>query len=201
MESTNGSCKEVMVHVLHPNAQISAMAKLTSNMEVQYSAAQDVIKALQSKVLDLEKMVKSSKEDRSGADVVVAVSLPPPVVSSSTSSTSKVDSIKDGEEEADKKLLTEFLAGWKKTVKGQWSDVKEEWREECERLKRARGETKMKSVDTGLEKINRIHNVHHGSCEICRCTEAGAFEDPGESPESVSAGAGVLRKVMGVPRV
>ncbi len=78
-ESTKGSGEEVMGHVLHLGARVLAM-------EVQYSAAQDVNKALQSKVLDLEKMIKSSKEDKPGADAVATVSLSPAANSSPTSS-------------------------------------------------------------------------------------------------------------------
>ena len=133
--------------------RFSAMAKLTTNMEAQYSAAQETIRVLEDKVLDLERMVKEEEVQpapTNDAVAAAAAATPPPPFGSSES---------DKEDEEDRKSLAKFFSERKKTVEGQWNDVKEERRAERERLKRAREEweVKMKSVDTGLEKINQIH--------------------------------------------
>jgi hypothetical protein len=61
----------VMEHMLQLHAQVSAIAELTSNTEAQYSAAQDTIRALESKVLDLERMVNPPV-------IVATAAVPPP---------------------------------------------------------------------------------------------------------------------------
>lgn len=156
---------EVLEQVLQLSAQIAAMVKLTSNMEAQYAAAQDTIKALENKVTNLERMAKETQESPRSKAVVgvstedVAPVLPSPSVEEQLQPEHAIESKRKDEEE--KKSLTEFFAEWKKTVEGQWSDVKEEWREERERLKRAREEweAKMKSMDSGLDKMNQLHTT------------------------------------------
>ncbi|KAF5349200.1 hypothetical protein D9756_009527 [Leucocoprinus leucothites] len=65
------------------------------------------------------------------------------------------------EQEGIKTSLTSFFTEWKKTVDGQWSDVREEWREERERLRRAREEweTRVTHLDTSLDKMNQLSST------------------------------------------
>ncbi|KXN86843.1 hypothetical protein AN958_09579 [Leucoagaricus sp. SymC.cos] len=142
---------EMLEQVLQLSAQLSAMAKLTSSMEAQYAAAQDTIKVLESKVTDLERVVKETNEKVIPASVPEPTPTPTPVAE---------PEVKENVEDV-KQSLTEFFSEWKKTVEGQWSDVKEEWREERERMKRAREEweVKMKSMDNNLDKMNQLHTT------------------------------------------
>jgi len=52
--------------------------------------------------------------------------------------------VKEEEEKNEKETLTQMLAEWKNSVEGQWGHVQEEWKEERERLKKAREEWEAK---------------------------------------------------------
>lgn len=143
----NGDGNDKMLEqMLQLSAQMTAMAELAGNMETQYVAARDMIKVLEGKVGELERMVREEKEKE---ELEVVVAEPEPVVTEKP----------QNEDDEERKSLTSFFTEFKKSFDGQWNEVKEEWREERERLKRAREEweLKSKSLDVNLEKVSQLN--------------------------------------------
>jgi hypothetical protein len=144
------------------------MVKLTSSMEQQYASAQDTIKALEGKVGELERVVKEREREREEREREKERER------EREREWEKVEVVKEEtrlnavqQEEGGQETpqsLTLFLTDWKKSVEGQWSSIKEEWVSERERMKRVREEweTKIRTVDTGLDKINQIHGTTMG---------------------------------------
>jgi hypothetical protein len=142
---------KMLEQMLQLSAQMTAMAELAGNMEAQYITAKDMIKVLEGKVEELEKMVKEEKEkEKEEPEVVVPEPEPEPPAAKEH---------ENEEDDEERKSLTSFFSEFKKSFEGQWNEVKEEWREERERLKRAREEweSKAKSLDVNLEKVSQLN--------------------------------------------
>jgi hypothetical protein len=94
-------------------------------------------------------MVRDEKEREKKEPEVVVAEPKPPVA----------EKHENEEEEEEQKSLTSFFSEFKKSFDGQWNKVKEEWREEHERLKRAREEweSKSKSLDINLKKVSQLN--------------------------------------------
>ncbi|KAF7762411.1 hypothetical protein Agabi119p4_9004 [Agaricus bisporus var. burnettii] len=94
---------------------------------------------------ELERMVREEKEEE---ELEIVVAEPEPVVAENSQN-------EDGDE---RKPLTSSFTEFKKSFDGQWNEVKEEWREERERLGRAREEweSKSKALDVNLEKKTEL---------------------------------------------
>ncbi|TFK69330.1 hypothetical protein BDN72DRAFT_615860 [Pluteus cervinus] len=128
--------------VMQLSMQVSSVVALTSTLEAQHAAAQSTIVALENKIEALEALVRSSPSS--------------PQPSSPPSQSTSLAAISTEAKTAQKESLTEIITEWKKSVDGQWGSMQEEWKEERERLSRAREEweTKNTLVDNGLSRID-----------------------------------------------
>ena len=123
------SSEDVYDQVQKLSKQVTTVMALTTTLEAQHSAAQTTIQGLENKVEALEGMLKIAEE----------------ALKAKTAQEDEAKEIahhevqaKEEEEKNDTETLTQMLAEWKKSVEGQWSHVQEEWKEERERLKKAR---------------------------------------------------------------
>lgn len=141
---------DVYEQVMQLSIQVNAVMALTSTLEAQHTAAQSTIQALEGKVESLEATLKATQE----AQAQARASSPSPPSSPPPSTPPATEANQNHES------LTEMLAEWKKSVEGQWSSVQEEWKEERERLSKAREEweTKVRQVDSGLEKMATLQS-------------------------------------------
>ncbi|KAJ3777088.1 hypothetical protein EV361DRAFT_944381 [Lentinula raphanica] len=156
------------------STQLESALALSSTLQAQHSAAQSTISALESKVEALENLVA----------VNLAVQQRP-----STAAPEPVE--RTAPPTTERESLISMVTEWKKSVEGQWSNVQEEWHQERERLNRAREEweNKVRLVDDGLERIERIQSVaqskntsfFHGNGDI----KHGLVTPP--SPRSLSS--------------
>ena len=123
------SSEDVYDQVQKLSKQVTTVMALTTTLEAQHSAAQTTIQALENKVEALEGMLKIAEE-----------ALKAKIVQEEEAKEIAHHEVqaKEEEEKNDKETLTQMLAEWKKSVEGQWSHVQEEWKEERERLKKAR---------------------------------------------------------------
>jgi hypothetical protein len=142
---------DVYEQVMQLSIQVNAVMALTSTLEAQHTAAQSTIQALEGKVESLEAMLKATQEAQAQQ---ARASSPSPPSSPPPSAPAAIEANQNHES------LTEMLAEWKKSVEGQWSSVQEEWKEERERLSKAREEweTKVRQVDSGLEKMATLQS-------------------------------------------
>ncbi|KAJ3808060.1 hypothetical protein F5876DRAFT_90246 [Lentinula aff. lateritia] len=124
------------------SAQLESALALSSTLQAQHSTAQSTISALESKVEALESLVTAtlSAQQRQPAATTEEQTAP---------------------QQAERESLINMVVEWKKSVEGQWSNVQEEWNQERERLNRAREEweSKVRLVDDGLERMERMRNV------------------------------------------
>lgn len=123
------SSEDVYDQVQKLSKQVTTVMALTTTLEAQHSAAQTTIQALESKVEALEGMLKIAEEALRAKTVQEE---------EAKEIAHHEVQVKEEEEKTEKETLTQMLAEWKKSVEGQWSHVKEEWKEERERLKKAR---------------------------------------------------------------
>jgi len=139
--------EEVFEQVLN---QVSALMALTSSLEAQHIAAQSTIAALENKVQALEATVKATETTQLSKEVQT---------SPASSSQPSLSAIADDAQE--RETLTTMVMEWKKSIEGQWSNVREDWDKERERLSRAREqwELQSKSMDTGLEKLATLQSA------------------------------------------
>ena len=123
------SSEDVYDQVQKLSKQVTTVMALTTTLEAQHSAAQTTIQALESKVETLEGMLKIAEEALKAKTVQEE---------EAKEIAHHEVQVKEEEEKNDKETLTQMLAEWKKSVEGQWGHVQEEWKEERERLKKAR---------------------------------------------------------------
>ncbi|KAJ2935925.1 hypothetical protein H1R20_g1169, partial [Candolleomyces eurysporus] len=133
------STDEIKEQIIKLSQQVGVVVKLTSTLEAQHVAAQSVIKVLEEKVESLEGALKKA----TAAPAAEAESKTPEPATSPEQSP-----------------LTERITEWMKNVEGKWATVQEEWKEERERLGKAREEweRRVRMVDSGLEKLNAATN-------------------------------------------
>jgi hypothetical protein len=129
------SSEDVYDQVQKLSKQVTTVMALTTTLEAQHSAAQTTIQALESKVESLEGMLKIAEEALKAKTVQEE---------EAKEVAHHEVQVKEEEEKNDKETLTQMLAEWKKSVEGQWGHVQEEWKEERERLKKAREEWEAK---------------------------------------------------------
>ena len=146
--STGDTSEEVFEQVLN---QVSALMALTTSLEAQHIAAQSTIAALESKVQALEASVKATEPTQLSKEVQTSPS--------ASSSQPSLPAITDDAQE--RESLTTMVMEWKKSIEGQWSNVREDWDKERERLSRAREqwESQSKSMDSGLEKLATLQSA------------------------------------------
>ena len=129
------SSEDVYDQVQKLSKQVTTVMALTTTLEAQHSAAQTTIQALESKVATLEGMLKIAEEALKAKTVQEE---------EAKEIAQEEVQVKEEEEKNEKESLTQMLAEWKKSVEGQWGHVQEEWKEERERLKKAREEWEAK---------------------------------------------------------
>jgi hypothetical protein len=129
------SSEDVYDQVQKLSKQVTTVMALTTTLEAQHSAAQTTIQALENKVEALEGMLKIAEEALKAKTVQEE---------EAKEIAHHEVQVKEEEEKNEKETLTQMLGEWKKSVEGQWSHVQEEWKEERERLKRAREEWEAK---------------------------------------------------------
>ncbi|KAJ3853338.1 hypothetical protein EV368DRAFT_39120 [Lentinula lateritia] len=154
------------------SAQLESALALSSTLQAQHSTAQSTISALESKVEALESLVTATLSAQQRQPAVTTEEQTAP-------------------QQAERESLISMVVEWKKSVEGQWSNVQEEWNQERERLNRAREEweSKVRLVDDGLERMERMRNValskdtpfFHGNGDI----KHGLVTPP--SPRSLSS--------------
>ena len=129
------SSEDVYDQVQRLSKQVTTVMALTTTLEAQHSAAQTTIQALESKVAALEGMLKIAEEALKAKTIREE---------EAKEIANHEVQVKEEEEKNEKETLTQMLAEWKKSVEGQWGHVQEEWKEERERLKKAREEWEAK---------------------------------------------------------
>lgn len=154
------------------SAQLESALALSSTLQAQHSTAQSTISALESKVEALESLVTATLSAQQRQPAVTTEEQTAP-------------------QRAEHESLISMVVEWKKSVEGQWSNVQEEWNQERERLNRAREEweSKVRLVDDGLERLERMQNIalskdtpfFHGNGDI----KHGLVTPP--SPRSLSS--------------
>lgn len=183
------------------STQLETAIELSSTLQAQHAAAQSTISTLESKVEALEGLVKDTmnaqQEQREASAAQASTSGPAAADSSSSASP----------ESSERESLTTMLLEWKKSVEGHWSSVQEEWIQERERLNKAREEweTKVRLVDSGLEKLERMQSqtvtreglFFNGNGDVVKDAprhrhEGGLATPP--SPRSLSADSGRVRR-------
>ena len=123
------SSEDMYDQVQKLSKQVTTVMALTTTLEAQHSAAQTTIQTLESKVETLEGMLKIAEE---------ALKTKTVQEEEAKEIAHHEVQVKEEEEKNDKETLTQMLAEWKKSVEGQWGHVQEEWKEERERLRKAR---------------------------------------------------------------
>ncbi|KAJ4471977.1 hypothetical protein J3R30DRAFT_3522382 [Lentinula aciculospora] len=156
------------------SAQLESALVLSSTLQAQHSTAQSTISALENKVEALESLVTATLNAQQRRSVIATD-----------------PNEHAAPQRAERESLTSMVLEWKKSVEGQWSNVQEEWNQERERLSRAREEweSKVRLVDDGLERIERMQGVafskdtpfYHGNGDI----KHGLVTPP--SPRSLSS--------------
>ena len=129
------SSEDVYDQVQKLSKQVTTVMALTTTLEAQHSAAQTTIQALESKVEALEGMLKIAEEALKAKTIQEE---------EAKEMAHHEVQVKVEEEKNEKETLTQMLSEWKKSVEGQWGHVQEEWKEERERLKKAREEWESK---------------------------------------------------------
>ncbi|KAH8832571.1 hypothetical protein DL96DRAFT_1582632 [Flagelloscypha sp. PMI_526] len=117
-------------------SQLESALSLSESLQAQHTAAQSTISLLESKVEKLEELVNVKT-----APPPPPVALPVPVAQPSPTAPESREEMSE---------LKTILNDWKKSVEGQWSDVRDEWKVERERLSKAREEFESKSREYEL---------------------------------------------------
>ncbi|KAK7018655.1 hypothetical protein VNI00_018341 [Paramarasmius palmivorus] len=144
-------------------SQLESALELSKGLQKDHQEAQEIIRSLEQKVEGLEDVVKSSlKQQQEEKEVAAAPVVPTPVEEPAL----PAEKAKAVEDEAPSASLTAMIMEWKSNVEGQWSSVREEWTEERTRLVRAREEweskmrgeweKKVRDMDNGLERIEKL---------------------------------------------
>jgi hypothetical protein len=112
-------------------SQLETALELSRSLQNQHAAAQSTIRELESKVGTLETLVRETQAQQTAVPA--------------------------GLEEGTKEGLTDMLSEWKKSVEGQWADVREEWGTERERLRKAHDEweSRLHTVEEGVEGVSK----------------------------------------------
>ena len=125
--------------------QLKSVVELSSSLQAQHATAQSTISALESKVIALEGLVKSSP---------LPIELTCPTLAEPAASLPPSPSLQPNS-------LTQMLNEWKQTVKGQWSSVHKEW------------ETKVKAVETSLGTAASKFNAGLASLAVLQRQQQG----------------------------
>ncbi|TCD64024.1 hypothetical protein EIP91_004658 [Steccherinum ochraceum] len=130
-------------------SQLESALELSRSLEAQHATAQSTISSLESKVTELESMVKvtqgqvqaQAESHQHLAETIEAKLMDhgPP---------SDVDTERTQERESLKEMFTE----WKKGMEGQWGTVQEEWTDERDRMRRAKEEVevRLRAIEDGV---------------------------------------------------
>ena len=131
--------------------QLESALELSRTLEAQHSNAQTTISALESKVSALESLVQATQSQVKAqaetqqqlVQAAEAARVAPPVNHAH-------------EAAAERESLTQMIDEWKKNVEGKWDGVQEEWKDERDRLRRAKEEweSRVRAVERGLETAN-----------------------------------------------
>lgn len=148
--SSSGALDELTQRLSALSNQLESALELSSTLQAQHAAAQGTIKVLEEKVERLEGLVR-----------VATPPAPTSSLSPSTSSLPPTTTLSDPAPEAERESLTQLLSTFQKSVEGQWSSVRLEWKEERERLNRAREEfeNKMKVLENGIEEMHSFRSL------------------------------------------
>ncbi|PPQ92622.1 hypothetical protein CVT25_007787, partial [Psilocybe cyanescens] len=140
--------------------QVSSAVALTAALEQQHALAQGTIRGLESKVEELEGLL------RAAAAAAVPTSSAADVSATKTETEAEAEATPEhDDDDALTHTLAEKMQLWKKAVEGQWSAVREEWADERARLGRAREEWEARArlVEFGLEQMRAAEAVVAGA--------------------------------------
>jgi hypothetical protein len=146
--------------------QLESALELSSTLQVQQVAAQGTIKALEEKVERLEGLARNAPPT-----TTMATPAQEPTPSSSLPLPPAPPADPPAAAEQERESLTQLLASFQKSVDGQWSSVRLEWKEERERLNRAREEfeAKMKVLESGIEDVRSFRALNKASSVAVAC--------------------------------
>jgi hypothetical protein len=182
------SSEDVYDQVQKLSKQVTTVMALTTTLEAQHSAAQTTIQALESKVEALERMLQIAEEALKAKTVQEE---------EAKEIAHHEVQVKKEAEKNERETLTQMLAEWKKSVEGQWSHVQEEWKEERERLRKAREEWEAK---LGAALTNASNDVA-GSSSSLPIGNGDVFKHNGlvtpPSPRSQSSNSPRYRRKRG----
>ena len=151
------SSEDVYDQVQKLSKQVSTVMALTTTLEAQHLAAQTTIQSLENKVEALEGMLKAAEEALKAKTVQEE---------EAKEIARREVQVTEEEQKVEKASLTDMLAEWKKSVEGQWSHVQEEWKEERERLNKAREEWESKMGATLAVAAANGFNVNESSTSL-----------------------------------
>ncbi|KAH9478105.1 hypothetical protein JR316_0010343 [Psilocybe cubensis] len=193
---------EVLAQVSKLSAQVSSVVALSEALHRQHAEAQGTIRALEKKVEGLEEMLRAAsaaKEEEAAAVVKeepvddVQVKAEPVTEEPSSTAITIAATVESA--------LAEKMALWKKAVEGQWSSVRDEWRDERARLERAREEweARVRLVEFGLERVRDAEREREGEVTKTRVNGGGNGNARGglatpPSPRSQSSDSGRYRR-------
>ncbi|THH23256.1 hypothetical protein EUX98_g7920 [Antrodiella citrinella] len=138
---------ELILRMTTLASQLESALELSRSLEAQHATAQSTISSLETKVAELESLVKSTQTQvqvqtesqqalAEAIDTKLHEHLIPPRF----------------DDERERETLKEMFIEWKKGVEGQWSTVQEEWSEERDRMRRAKEEVdvRLRTIEDGV---------------------------------------------------
>ncbi|KAI0689165.1 hypothetical protein BC835DRAFT_1283558 [Cytidiella melzeri] len=131
--------------------QLESALELSRSLEAQHSTAQSTILVLESKVTALESLVQSTHSQVQAQAEIQQQLVKAAEAARVTPALNHVNGTAD-----DRESLSQMINEWKKSVEGKWDGVQEEWKDERERLRRAKDEweSRIRAVEHGLESTN-----------------------------------------------
>ncbi|KAF9259932.1 hypothetical protein L218DRAFT_907825 [Marasmius fiardii PR-910] len=202
-QNTSAIIEELSARLASFTSQLESAVELSKGLQKEHKEAQEVIRGLELKVEGLEDVVRNGlkQQQQKVEEIPVAKEEEPVGAGATPSSASETQVYKEEQSET---ALTSMIMEWKSHVEGQWSSVREEWSQERQRLVKAREEweskmkgeweRKVREVDNGLERIDKMEK------DIIQDRESREKErttllsrSPGGLPSSIHGNGDALR--------
>jgi hypothetical protein len=139
---------ELVQRLVSLENQLESALELSRSLEAQHTTAQSTISLLESKVSALESLVHVTQ-----SQVHVQAEKQQQLVQAAEAARATLVTDPAQDVRKERESLTQMISEWKKNVEGKWDGVQEEWKDERERLHRAKEEweSRVRSVEQGLE--------------------------------------------------
>ncbi|KAI0341540.1 hypothetical protein BDW22DRAFT_1346327 [Trametopsis cervina] len=179
--------------------QLGSALELSRSLEAQHSTAQSTISVLESKVAALESLVHTT-QSQVQAQAETHQQLIQAAETARTAPQTSSATHHETTQEKERESLTQMINEWKKSVEGKWDGVQEEWKDERDRLRRAREEWEARvrsvehkvdnsssKVDSGLASLATFQALHRPQANgHAKLASSGGLVTP-PSPRSLSA--------------